>query len=103
MFWELITSVFLIVLTIITIFYLISEAETEAERSDTVPPGTVSLASGYGNDGNISGPSDVLRSVNVPVVDHKQCNNGFNVTITDRMLCARVRSGVCKVIESIDA
>lgn len=55
--------------------------------------GTVCLVSGWGRTRNISESTDLLRGVQVPIVDQKICNAAYEGKITPRMMCAGHKNG----------
>lgn len=84
--------------------YALLELEDSIEFSDTVQPiklidtkqkvidNTMALVTGWGNTQNSSESNQILRGVEVPVVNQKKCRDAYMRTgfITPRMLCAGV-------------
>ncbi|XP_008838629.1 granzyme A [Nannospalax galili] len=62
------------------------------KNGDDVKPGTGCQVAGWGNTQNKRSPSDVLREVNITVIDRKICNDekhyNFNPVIGLNMICA---------------
>lgn len=50
--------------------------------------GTICLISGYGNTENSSESTNLLRAVEVPVIDQEVCNEAYTGRVTPRMFCA---------------
>uniref|UniRef100_H0WVN0 Granzyme A n=2 Tax=Otolemur garnettii TaxID=30611 RepID=H0WVN0_OTOGA len=61
-------------------------------KGDDVNPGTTCRVAGWGKYHNKSPKSDILREVNVTIIDRKICNDAkhynFNPVIGQNMLCA---------------
>lgn len=61
-------------------------------KGDDVKPGTVCRVAGWGKYSNRSPASDILREVNVTVIDRKVCNDpkhyNFKPVIGLNMICA---------------
>lgn len=60
------------------------------EQNDTVAAGTVGHIAGWGLTQNINEPDNILRSVDVTVMEDKACREIWDskLTVTDRMFCA---------------
>lgn len=63
--------------------------------NERIADGTMCLASGYGDTQQFLLRSNVLRAVEVPIVNQTKCNNNYKMLggITPRMLCAGYESG----------
>lgn len=58
-----------------------------------VPDGRRCLVSGWGSTENPGESPDILRSVQIPVVNQAYCNMKYASGVTDRMICAGFQEG----------
>lgn len=63
------------------------------ELDESAAVGSLSVISGWGSTCESCGISSILRYVRIPIISNQDCNEAYEGSITDGMLCAAYTEG----------